>query len=192
MPRSHQGIYGENESTNGGVQFEDSASSPESEAPTLGPYQAAAARAKRIACIICRKRKLRCDGQKPACGTCARLGHRCGYDEVRKKSGPKRGYVKELEARLRVAEEQLRSIQNANITSTADLAMTSGTLNGTFHRDSDTMRNFTSSARMAPLFSGLNVPNLMVTGTTETDYPGEIIHLGLEEALPPQEIIDEL
>lgn len=57
-------------------------------------------RPKRIACIICRKRKLKCDGSKPSCGTCSRLGHKCAYDEVRRKSGPKRGYVKELEARL--------------------------------------------------------------------------------------------
>ena len=57
-------------------------------------------RPKRIACVICRKRKLKCDGDKPSCGTCKRLGHKCGYDEVRRKSGPKRGYVKELEARL--------------------------------------------------------------------------------------------
>ena len=57
-------------------------------------------RPKRIACIICRKRKLKCDGAKPSCGKCSRLGHKCAYDEVRRKSGPKRGYVKELEARL--------------------------------------------------------------------------------------------
>ena len=60
----------------------------------------AVAKPKRIACIICRKRKLRCDGNKPSCGTCSRLSHTCAYDEVRRKSGPKRGYVKELEARL--------------------------------------------------------------------------------------------
>ena len=58
------------------------------------------AKPKRIACVICRKRKLKCDGNKPKCATCARLGHNCGYDEVRRKSGPKRGYVKDLEARL--------------------------------------------------------------------------------------------
>jgi len=57
-------------------------------------------RPKRIACIVCRRRKLRCDGRRPSCGTCSRLGHECAYDEVRKKSGPKRGYVKQLEARL--------------------------------------------------------------------------------------------
>jgi len=59
---------------------------------------------KRIACIICRKRKLKCDGTKPSCSTCTRLNHNCSYDEVRKKSGPKRGYVKALEERLSAFE----------------------------------------------------------------------------------------
>ncbi|KAL8865618.1 MAG: hypothetical protein Q9174_006792 [Haloplaca sp. 1 TL-2023] len=64
---------------------------------------------KRVACAICRKRKLKCDGGRPKCGTCARLGHNCAYDEVRRKSGPKRGYVKELEARLAQVETQLKT-----------------------------------------------------------------------------------
>lgn len=55
---------------------------------------------KRLACMICRKRKLKCDGNKPSCSTCTRLNHTCAYDEVRRKSGPKRGYVKALEERL--------------------------------------------------------------------------------------------
>jgi hypothetical protein len=63
----------------------------------------AASKIKRIACVLCRKRKLRCDGARPTCGTCKRLTHECAYDEVRKKSGPKRGYVKLLEARLRMS-----------------------------------------------------------------------------------------
>src|SRR4051812_8312464 len=52
------------------------------------------------ACGVCRKQKLRCDGGSPACGRCARLGHQCMYDETRRKSGPRRGYVKGLETRL--------------------------------------------------------------------------------------------
>lgn len=32
------------------------------------------------------------------------MSHDCAYDEVRKKSGPKRGYVKLLEARLRMLD----------------------------------------------------------------------------------------
>jgi hypothetical protein len=69
----------------------------ENGAPTDSNY---VPRPKRIACVVCRRRKLRCDGKRPSCGTCSRLGHECSYDEVRKKSGPKRGYVKQLEARL--------------------------------------------------------------------------------------------
>lgn len=68
----------------------DAPTAPESNVP----------KPKRIACVICRKRKLKCDGTKPSCSTCTRLGHDCAYDEVRKKSGPKRGYVKALEERL--------------------------------------------------------------------------------------------
>jgi hypothetical protein len=64
---------------------------------------------KRLACMICRKRKLKCDGLKPSCSTCTRLGHSCAYDEVRRKSGPKRGYVKALEERLSMNSPHLTS-----------------------------------------------------------------------------------
>lgn len=75
-----------------------SVSPPDVDHPNEGSD--AVPRPKRIACVVCRRRKLRCDGNKPSCGTCARLQHDCAYDEVRRKSGPKRGYVKQLEARL--------------------------------------------------------------------------------------------
>lgn len=65
-------------------------------------------RLKRTACGLCRKRKLKCDGNRPHCATCSRLGHDCVYEEARKKSGPKRGYVKALEARLAQVETQLK------------------------------------------------------------------------------------
>lgn len=71
---------------------------------------------KRVACAICRKRKLKCDGGRPKCGTCARLGHNCAYDEIRRKSGPKRGYVKELEARLGIFTNRDRFIVSAVLT----------------------------------------------------------------------------
>jgi len=69
----------------------------------------ASSRSKRTACTLCRKRKLRCDGTRPSCATCSRLSHDCRYDEVRKKSGPKRGYVKVLEARLAQVESLLKT-----------------------------------------------------------------------------------
>lgn len=69
----------------------------------------ASSKVKRIACVLCRKRKLKCDGSRPTCGTCKRLSHECAYDEVRKKSGPKRGYVKLLEQRLRKFASTIQS-----------------------------------------------------------------------------------
>ena len=64
------------------------------------PDNSSVPKPKRLACMICRKRKLKCDGLRPSCSTCSRLGHACAYDEQRRKSGPKRGYVKALEERL--------------------------------------------------------------------------------------------
>lgn len=33
-------------------------------------------KAKRLtACLVCRKRKLKCDSARPKCSSCARLGH---------------------------------------------------------------------------------------------------------------------
>lgn len=55
---------------------------------------------KRNACIVCRKKKLRCDGGQPSCDTCTRLKHDCAYKDGRRKSGPRRGYVRSLETRL--------------------------------------------------------------------------------------------
>lgn len=79
---------------------ESSATSTPATATQHPPRNADVPKPKRLACMICRKRKLRCDGSRPRCSTCTRLGHDCAYDEVRRKSGPKRGYVKALEERL--------------------------------------------------------------------------------------------
>ena len=69
-------------------------------APDAAPDNTGVSKTRRLACMICRKRKLKCDGVRPSCSTCSRLGHSCAYDEQRRKSGPKRGYVKALEERL--------------------------------------------------------------------------------------------
>jgi hypothetical protein len=75
-------------------------SDPGTDAAEAQGGNASVPKPKRLACMICRKRKLKCDGIKPSCSTCTRLGHSCAYDAVRRKSGPKRGYVKQLEERL--------------------------------------------------------------------------------------------
>ena len=191
---------------------------------------------KRIACIICRKRKLKCDGSKPSCSTCTRLGHNCAYDEVRRKSGPKRGYVKALEERLsrprhytpdvpqRIANvfcteqvETLLKTQDPPVTS-PDSAPTSfgtgqrnvsgvglGSVPATDFNISnpsigivggvnDESWRFNGESPQPPLDDPLSFPTdiNMGMGIDDSTFTWEMIGLGLEEPLPPQETIDDL
>ena len=52
------------------------------------------------ACEECRRRKLRCDGQKPQCGFCRESRVACEVDMHRALRGPKKGYLKVLKDRV--------------------------------------------------------------------------------------------
>ncbi|KAJ5776774.1 hypothetical protein N7520_000020 [Penicillium odoratum] len=60
------------------------------------------------ACAMCRRRKLKCDRNQPHCGLCSRLGKSCTYVAIRKRSGPKRKLLQELDIRLTKIEELLK------------------------------------------------------------------------------------
>ncbi|PSR75531.1 fungal-specific transcription factor domain-domain-containing protein [Coniella lustricola] len=175
---------------------------------------------KRLACMICRKRKLRCDGNRPRCSTCTRLGHDCAYDEVRRKSGPKRGYVKALEERLKQVETLLK---------TQEPAATSKPASNDTPTISVLPEPILSAATTPPLaHHGLSDPSSSINNNNmvnardgdhwdfsqdkspqpqplqpaadtfdfsgipmQSNFTWEMIGLGLEEPLPPQESIDE-
>ncbi|KAI1075058.1 fungal-specific transcription factor [Whalleya microplaca] len=171
---------------------------------------------KRLACMICRKRKLRCDGIKPSCSTCTRLGHSCAYDEVRRKSGPKRGYVKALEERLKQVETLLNKSQDPPANVSPDPAKTSNvpreqtrnqqvpaaTTSFTVanpsiaiasDRDADRWRFNGESPQTSNLDDFNFTGNMSSMGMNmDPSFTWEMIGLGLEEPLPPQETIDEL
>lgn len=166
---------------------------------SAGGSNDAVPRPKRIACILCRKRKLRCDGNKPSCGTCSRLNHHCEYSEERKKSGPKRGYVKLLEARLKQVENLLET-RDTNPEITAQAPNASATLDENIHPPMPSLdvpsmglgdtsmsgmmdTSFTDPMGGIQDFASMNVSD---------DFSWEMIGLGLEEALPSREVIDEL
>ncbi|ODA78208.1 hypothetical protein RJ55_05589 [Drechmeria coniospora] len=52
------------------------------------------------ACEECRRRKLRCDRQQPQCGMCSAAGATCQITTNRAPRGPKRGYLKAMQARI--------------------------------------------------------------------------------------------
>jgi hypothetical protein len=146
-------------------------------------------RPKRIACTLCRKRKLKCDGTKPSCGTCSRLGHTCEYSEERKKSGPKRGYVKLLEARLKQVENLLenRDAPEPNQQAQAQPDPDRITIPPAH------VPPMNDSMQIDPSFNDPSINAMPDFGfSSSDDFSWEMIGLGLEEALPTQEAIDEL
>ncbi|KAF2088922.1 hypothetical protein K490DRAFT_38482 [Saccharata proteae CBS 121410] len=159
-----------------------------------------AAKPKRIACVLCRKRKLKCDGQRPSCGTCKRLSHDCAYDEVRKKSGPKRGYVKALEARLQQVETMLKTQDVEPAQDTQDPAtlfadrprapsMNNESPGGhVMNPDPQLFQTDNSSPKEFPAMND----GSMDTGSGSNPFSWEMIGLGLDEALPQQDVINEL
>ncbi|KAI0111560.1 fungal-specific transcription factor domain-containing protein [Daldinia grandis] len=172
-------------------------------------------RPKRLACMICRKRKLRCDGVKPSCSTCTRLGHACAYDEVRRKSGPKRGYVKALEERLKQVETLLNKTQEPSFTvgvdagkspnvtfeqpnrnqrtaPTPNFSIPTPQINISRDRDMDQWHFNAESPQAAAGLDEFNFGGNMNMGGMDSSFTWEMIGLGLEEPLPPQETIDEL
>lgn len=168
---------------------------------------------KRIACVLCRKRKLRCEGSRPSCATCVRLGHDCHYDEVRRKSGPQRGYVKRLEARLAQVETMLKTTQESpeevqdGAAATDDYDFPTQQMEGV-STDSDPtgLNDVTGSVTFLEMpisFDSANVEmsNQNQSFTTfippphpvdESSFSFDLISLGLEEPLPSQDIIRDL
>ncbi|KAF2717588.1 hypothetical protein K431DRAFT_315679 [Polychaeton citri CBS 116435] len=159
---------------------------------------------KRIACILCRKRKLKCDGVKPACGTCKRLQHDCSYDTVRKKSGPKRGYVAALEARLAQVETLLKTQDDRpkegnaqeggkDQNATSPPVPSSNETPGNDVQANDTFTNEWEALGQAPFQSDSMLNGSSGSGQQQDEsFQWEMIGLGLDEPLPPQDIIKDL
>lgn len=186
--------------------------------PTMLDGNSSVPKPKRIACVLCRKRKLKCDGVKPSCGTCCRLQHDCSYDEVRRKSGPKRGYVKALEARLAQVETLLKGQdepdkdRRASQATDKDRPAANSSLqcNGSSADfDINELSGLDNVDMMLPveqpgtqiddvvqaqiLQTSFNAADLGNVNTSqEEQFSWEMIGLGLEEPLPPQDAIDEL
>ncbi|KAK9242833.1 fungal-specific transcription factor domain-containing protein [Lipomyces tetrasporus] len=176
---------------------------------------------KRIACVTCRRKKLRCDGARPACGNCARMLHqRCFYEETRRKSGPRRGYVKMLEQRLAYVEGQLNAKANSSGQIPSPPVSTAATSREQVSpswpassQDAQSMFAFTAenplvgapqgplSAQQAMLPSqfgaidlatdvDLGLSPMATLGASENSF--ELTPLGMDERLPPQAMMNDL
>ena len=60
-----------------------------------------------LACIVCRRKKIRCSGEKPACKHCMRARIPCVYKVTTRKAAPRTDYMAMLDKRLRRMEERV-------------------------------------------------------------------------------------
>ncbi|KAF7554834.1 hypothetical protein G7046_g6702 [Stylonectria norvegica] len=60
-----------------------------------------------LACIACRRKKIRCSGEKPACKHCSRSHIPCLYKVTARKAAPRTDYMVMLDRRLKRMEERM-------------------------------------------------------------------------------------
>ena len=63
-----------------------------------------------LACIACRRKKIRCSGEKPACKHCLRSRIPCVYKVTARKAVPRTDYMSMLDKRLKRMEERVIKI----------------------------------------------------------------------------------
>ncbi|KAL2826883.1 fungal-specific transcription factor domain-containing protein [Aspergillus cavernicola] len=60
-----------------------------------------------LACIACRRKKIRCSGEKPACKHCSRSRIPCVYKATTRKAAPRTDYMAMLDKRLKRMEDRV-------------------------------------------------------------------------------------
>jgi hypothetical protein len=63
-----------------------------------------------LACIACRRKKIRCSGEKPACKHCLKSRIPCVYKITTRKAAPRTDYMAMLDKRLKRMEERIIKI----------------------------------------------------------------------------------
>ncbi|KAK1963674.1 hypothetical protein LY78DRAFT_188760 [Colletotrichum sublineola] len=148
-----------------------------------------------LACVTCRSRKLKCDRVKPACSRCLKAKGECMYPESRRKPTFKRKNVKELEERLAQVEDLLKEAGKTTkegLTTEGGMDSQVSIVLDDFHVDPEmlvAMQNgsFNENTDFFP-----QAPGDGPQGPSFAQSSGELMGLGLSEALPPFEMMEEL
>nr|L7WMF9.1 RecName: Full=Notoamide biosynthesis cluster transcriptional coactivator notQ'; AltName: Full=Notoamide biosynthesis cluster protein Q' [Aspergillus versicolor]AGC83588.1 transcription factor [Aspergillus versicolor] len=65
---------------------------------------------RKLACLVCRHRKVACDRGRPQCGLCRKNGFDCEYKTREHRPGLRAGYVSQLEKRVEDLERQMEDV----------------------------------------------------------------------------------
>ena len=89
---------------------EDGSRIEEEESPPWSELKTKAGKERKrlpLACIACRRKKIRCSGEKPACKHCLRSKVPCLYKVTARKAAPRTDYMAMLDKRLKRMEERV-------------------------------------------------------------------------------------
>ncbi|KAJ5098886.1 hypothetical protein N7532_005887 [Penicillium argentinense] len=65
---------------------------------------------RKLACLVCRHRKVACDRRRPRCGLCDKNGFECEYKARDHRPGLRAGYVSQLEKRVEDLERKMEKV----------------------------------------------------------------------------------
>ncbi|KAG9248095.1 zinc finger transcription factor 1 [Calycina marina] len=155
-----------------------------------------------LACIACRRKKIRCSGERPACKHCIRSRIPCVYKVTTRKAAPRTDYMAMLDKRLKRMEERIIKIvpkeeQDGTILVTRATAKpgipctttrnASDKKRGTNEAFSPELDSWAKSVSHAGLDGGSNSSSLMIQEAEENKLLSE----GLD-ALPTKDIQEHL
>lgn len=109
-------ISGANDNANNATpqsQDDKDAKSKEEKTEPLPPWSELKTKAGKerkrlpLACIACRRKKIRCSGEKPACKHCLRSRIPCVYKVTTRKAAPRTDYMAMLDKRLKRMEDRV-------------------------------------------------------------------------------------
>jgi hypothetical protein len=154
-----------------------------------------------LACIACRRKKIKCSGEKPACKHCIRSRIPCVYKVTTRKAAPRTDYMAMLDKRLKRMEERIIKIvpTDGQASTTASVARANvkpgipGTTSPKAGRKRAADEAFDSSLdqwSQAASTSNINSakpPSIMVQEAEETKLLSEGA-----EFLPPRDIQEHL
>ncbi|KAH7317028.1 fungal-specific transcription factor domain-containing protein [Stachybotrys elegans] len=76
----------------------------------LNPASSLEPKPRARACLLCRAKKTRCDGQRPQCAACKTLGEACEYRFAMPRQRPTFSRIHELEARVSSLESFIKAL----------------------------------------------------------------------------------
>ncbi|KAI9736618.1 MAG: hypothetical protein M1834_000822 [Cirrosporium novae-zelandiae] len=176
---------GENDAIDGGKDSKKRIA--ESEKPAWSELKTKAGKERKrlpLACIACRRKKIRCSGEKPACKHCLRSRIPCVYKVTTRKAAPRTDYMAMLDKRLKRMEDRVIKLvpkEEQNVVSSIGRSIVKPSLPGqgkpgkgsnlkkrsadeAFSSDLKDWSKSGSSTAMAP---GSSKPNPLVTSDSE-------------------------